>query len=275
MRIAVTGAEGMLGHDLMQAFSDLDPVGFTLSTLDVTDLGMVMKTLKKARPEFLVHAAAFTNVDLCETEREHAYRVNGLGTRNVAMACEEIGCPMVYLSTDYVFDGSKKTPYDEWDRPSPVNVYGLSKLMGEAFVSTLTNRFYIVRTSWLYGGHGKNFVDTIIGLLTERDSIDVVHDQTGCPTYARDLARKIRELIGRGYGVYHITNSGHCTWYDFARAIAEIKGLQKKIIPVMSDKFDRPARRPHNSVLGNTMLRLEGIREPRNWKEALGEYLGT
>jgi len=273
MKIALTGADGMLGHAIQKAFSDVEVIRFTIDVLDITDLDDTVRKIKCATPDFLIHTAAFTNVDLCESEPEKAYLVNGLGTRNVAMACEEANCPILYISTDYVFDGTKRAPYNEWDEPNPVSVYGLSKLMGERFVSALTNRFYIVRTSWLYGPDGKNFVDTIVRLLSEKESLRVVDDQYGSPTYTEDLARKIRQLVGRGYGTYHITNTGSCTWYDFAVAIAAIKGIKKTISPITSEEFNRPAKRPAYSVLANTLLKLEGISEARHWEEALQDYL--
>jgi len=275
MKIALTGAEGMLGHDIRKAFSDTEITCFTYDNLDISVLDSTVKRIRDVKPDFLIHSAAFTDVDRCESEPERAYLVNGMGTRNVTMACEEIKCPVMYISTDYVFDGSKKGPYDEWDCTNPINIYGVSKLMGERFVSTLTNRFQIVRTSWLYGSNGRNFVETIIKLLSERESIEVVDDQTGCPTYTYDVARKLREVVGKGYGIYHITNTGNCSWYDFALAIALKMGLKKQITPVSSERFRRPAKRPANSVLGNTILRLESIGEPRHWKDALGEYLKT
>jgi len=273
MKIAVTGAEGMLGHDLRKVFSDSDFRGFTLDALDITGLDDVMTAVKDAGPDFLIHAAAFTDVDRCEAEPEKAYLINGLGARNLAMACEEVRCPIVYISTDYVFDGTKQGAYDEWDPTSPVNQYGLSKLMGERFVASCTNRFYIVRTSWLYGVNGRNFVDTILRLLGERESLDVVDDQRGCPTYTVDLARSLKALLGRGYGTYHITNTGECSWYDFAVSIAKKSGRRTPVNPVTSGQFIRPARRPANSVLGKTMLRLEGLPEPRHWEEGLEAYL--
>lgn len=274
MKIALTGAEGMLGHDVRKIFSDADITPFTLHTLDITVLDDVMKKIREVKPDFLVHAAAFTDVDRCESEPEKAYLVNGLGARNVVMACEEIKCPIVYISTDYVFDGSKKGPYDEWDETNPINQYGLSKLMGERYVASLTNRFYIVRTSWLYGRNGKNFVETVLRLLSERETIEVVNDQVGSPTFTLDLAIKLKEVIGKGYGIYHITNAGSCSWYDFAVMIASKKGIQRQIIPTTTERFNRPAKRPANSVLGNTMLRLEGISPLRHWEEALDTYLG-
>jgi len=273
MKVALTGAGGMLGHAVRKVFSDLDLIPFSRAELDITSLDDAVTKIRDARPDFLIHAAAFTNVDACETQPETAYLVNGIGTRNIAIACEEIHCPVIHISSDYVFDGTKTSPYDEWDIPRPVSRYGISKLMAEQFVSSLTNRFYIVRTSWLYGSNGKNFVDTIIRLLAEKDTLRVVNDQFGSPTYTDDLARLLRELMGRGYGIYHATNSGVCTWYEFAVEIAERQGIRKQIIPVTSEEFDRPARRPANSALNDTMLRLEGIPPLRHWEDALDDYL--
>jgi dTDP-4-dehydrorhamnose reductase len=274
VKVAVTGSEGMLGHDIQRAFSDVELFCLTYENLDITVLDEVVRRIWEIRPDYVINAAAFTDVDRCEAEPDLACRVNGLGARNIAIACEEVGCPVVQISTDYVFNGNKIGPYDEWDDTNPINQYGLSKLMGERFVMSLTNRYYIVRTSWLYGKKGKNFVDTIGRLLSERDGIDVVHDQVGSPTYTVDLARKLKEIIGKGYGIYHATNTGSCSWYEFAAAIARKKGIGKRITPVTSEAFRRPAKRPANSVLGHTMLRLEGLGDMRPWEEALGEYLG-
>lgn len=273
MKIALTGADGMLGSDISRVFSDVELTAFTLRDFDITDIDKTRSVIKQIKPDYLIHTAAYTNVDGSEHEPEKAYLVNGIGARNVTMACEEIRCPVIYISSDYVFDGDKKGPYDEWDFPDPVNQYGLSKLLGEKFVASLTNRYYIVRTSWLFGKNGKNFVDTISRLLLERKEIDVVNDQTGSPTYTYDLACKLKELIGRGYGTYHISNSSHCSWYEFAIEIARLRSSNTEVKPTTSDKFKLPARRPAFSVLNNTMLRLEGIRELRPWKEALKDYL--
>jgi dTDP-4-dehydrorhamnose reductase len=264
----------MLGNDIQKVFTDIDLITFTLSDFDITDREGTFAAIRDARPDYLIHAAAYTDVDGSESNPERAILVNGIGTRNVTIACEEVKCPVLYISTDYVFDGAAREPYHEWSRTNPLNAYGLSKLLGEQFVAALTNRFYIVRTSWLYGKNGKNFVDTIIKLLSEKNEIDVVNDQFGSPTFTYDLAVKLRELIGRGYGIYHITNSSHCSWHEFAVEIAKIKGISKKINPTTSDKFKRPAKRPAFSVLGNTMMKLEGIKELRTWNEALKDYLG-
>ena len=273
MKIALTGSDGMLGSDIRKVFSDVDLANFTLHDFDIGDLDASVKAVKQIKPDYLIHVAAYTDVDGSERDPGKAILVNGVGARNMTIACEEVGCPVVYLSTDYVFDGTKGETYNEWDKTNPINVYGLSKFLGEQFVASLTNKFYIVRTSWLYGKNGKNFVDTIIRLLSEKDEIDVVNDQVGSPTYTYDLARKLRELIGRGYGTYHITNTSHCSWYEFAVEIARLKGINKNINPTTTEKFKRPAKRPAFSVLGNTMLSLEGIEPARHWKEALEDYL--
>lgn len=273
MKIALTGSDGMLGSDISDVFSDIDLIAFTLRDFDVTDIERTLSIIKDVKPDYLIHTAAYTDVDGCEHDPDKAYLVNGIGARNVAMACEEIKCPVIYISTDYVFDGTKGEAYNEWDVPNPINRYGQSKLFGEKFVSSMTNRFYIVRTSWLYGKKGKNFVDTISRLLTERDEIEVVNDQIGSPTFTYDLALKLKELIGRGYGTYHIANSSQCSWYEFAVEIAKLQPGNAKIKPTTSENFKRPAKRPHFSVLNNTMLKLEGLSELRSWQEALKDYL--
>lgn len=275
MRVALTGSDGMLGCDLQGVLNeDADLVNFTLKDFDITDLDAAVSKIREAGPDYLIHSAAFTDVDGCESDPEKAILINGIGTRNIVMACEKIKCPVVYISTDYVFDGTKGSPYSEWDSPNPINTYGASKLLGEHFVMALTNRFYIVRTSWLYGRNGNNFVDTISRLLSEKDEIEVVNDQVGSPTLTVDLAAKLKELIGRGYGIYHITNSSHCSWYEFAVEIAKLRSGKAKINPTTTDCFKRPARRPLYSVLGNTVLRIDGGGELRHWKDALKDYLG-
>ena len=274
MKIALTGSDGMLGHDIRKVFTDVELINFTLNDFDITDLDSTLSAIKEASPDYLIHPAAYTDVDGCEKDPETAYRVNAVGAKNVTTACEEIGCPVLYISTDYVFDGTKEEPYIESDEPNPLNEYGLSKLHGERFVSSLTDSYYIVRTSWLYGKNGKNFVETISRLLLDRDEIKVINDQTGSPTYTLDLAHKLRELIGKDYGTYHITNSSKCSWYEFAIEIAALKHSDTKIIPITSDEFGQLAMRPSYSVLANTRLKHEGIKELRRWKEALREYMG-
>ncbi len=274
MKIALTGSDGMLGREIENAFKEVELVSFTLRDFDVTDLDKTLSVIKETKPAYVIHSAAYTDVDGCEHDPEKAFLVNGIGTRNVVMACEEIQCPLIYMSSDFVFDGMKKEPYNEWDSPNPLNRYGVSKLMGENYVTSLTNRFYIVRTSWLYGKRGKNFVDTIDRFLSEKKELKVVNDQVGSPTFAFDLAKKLKELIGKGYGTYHLTNTSHCSWYEFAVEIARLRSSRTRIIPVTSEEYKLPAKRPAYSVLNNTMLKLEGLYELRHWKEALQAYLG-
>lgn len=274
-KTVVLGAGGLLGSDLTVAFSSSAEVAaLNKNDLDITDLDATVRVLGSLAPDLVIHAAAFTDVDGCEINPDRAHRINGLGSRNVAIACQKIQAAMVFFSTDYVFDGRKPTPYLEWDNPDPINVYGTSKLAGERFVRDCCMRHYIVRTSWLFGKNGKNFVDTISRLAREQDSLRVVLDQVGSPTWSHDLAAKIVELVEKeAYGTYHITNSETCNWYQFASEIVAWQGLETRIEPVASDQYVRPARRPANSVLENYYLRLEGLSLLRSYREALREYL--
>ena len=276
MKVLITGAKGMLGRDLVKTFQrgyDTLPLGH--EDLDVTDRERTIELLREIRPDLVIHSAGYTDVDGCEDRPEEAYRVNGLGTRNVAEGCGEIGAVMVYISTDYVFDGKKGSPYLEMDDPCPVNIYGASKLMGEGFVRDLLTRYYIIRTSWLFGKGGANFVKAILEKAGEGKGLEVVDDQFGSPTYTVDLSEKIEEVVRRGgYGIYHITNSGHCSWFDFACEIVRISNPHHvSLKAIKSWQLDRRAKRPAFSVLDNLMLRLEGIPPLRSWKEALQEYL--
>lgn len=276
-KIVVLGAKGMLGHELLRSLSGVHQVtGLDIDELDIFDLDATTGTLKTLNPDLVIHSAAYTDVDGCELDPDKAHQVNALGSRNVAIGCQNINTAMVYISTDYVFSGQKPAPYQEWDATGPINVYGTTKLAGENFVRGLCLRHYIVRTSWLYGRHGKNFVDTIARLAGERDNLRVVVDQTGSPTWARDLADKIAELVRKeAYGTYHITNSDTCTWYQFASEIVARLGLETRVEPVTSEHYVRPAKRPTNSVLDNYYLRLEGFSQMRSYRQALREYLSS
>jgi dTDP-4-dehydrorhamnose reductase len=276
-KIVVLGAKGMLGHELLRSLSGVHKVtGLDIDELDIFDLDATTGMLKTLNPDLVIHSAAYTDVDGCELDPDKAHQVNALGSRNVAIGCQNIGTAMVYISTDYVFSGQKPAPYQEWDATGPINVYGTSKLAGENFVRGLCLRHYVVRTSWLYGRHGKNFVDTIARLARERDSLRVVVDQTGSPTWAHDLADKIAELVRKeAYGTYHITNSDTCTWFQFASEIVARLGLETCVEPVTSEHYVRPAKRPANSVLDNYYLRLEGFSQMRSYRQALREYLSS
>jgi dTDP-4-dehydrorhamnose reductase len=277
MRVLITGAKGMLGRDLVDIMSDRFEVeAIDIEDSDITRFGEIRQTIRDKRPEFVIHCAAYTDVDGCEVETGLSYRINGLGTRNVVACSAELDVPVLYISTDFVFDGRKPSPYREYDNPDPISEYGYGKVAGEFFVRHLHNRFYIVRTSWLYGSHGKNFVDTILKIADQKGELKVVNDQFGSPTYTRDLAGKLVDLIEvkAGYGIYHITNSGACSWCDFAGKILATAGLiDVKLEPITSEELGRAARRPSNSVLENRAIGQEGLEPLRSWEEALSEYL--
>ncbi|MBI5680676.1 MAG: dTDP-4-dehydrorhamnose reductase [Methanobacterium sp.] len=275
MKILIIGSEGMLGHDLVDVLSIENEISTTsIDTLDITDIDKTIETVKDKNPDVVVHAAAFTDVDGSESNPNLAYKVNALGTRNVAVACREAGSALVYISTDYVFDGNKGNSYYEYDQTNPLSVYGKTKHLGETYVRDILNKFYIIRTSWLYGLHGPNFVTTMLNLAETMKTISVVNDQIGSPTYTGDLAKAIAELIKKPvYGIYHITNSEHCSWYDYALEIFDIAGIEIEVKPVSTAEFPRPAPRPQYSVLENYNWKMEGLPEIRSYKNALREYM--
>lgn len=249
---------------------------------DITDRRNTCGIIAKANPDFVIHAAAWTDVDGCELDKDRAYKINAEGTKNVASACKDSGAILIYLSTDFVFDGKKKTPYKEDDTTGPLSVYADSKLKGEGFVRKSLGDYFILRTSWLYGRHGNNFVDTIIAKAATEKTLKVVDDQAGSPTYSKDLARAIHRLVDKvtvqssklkGYGIYHISNSGSVSWHDYAKEILKLSGSKTKVMPITSKKLNRPARRPAMSVLDNSkFIKFTGFKM-RNWKTALKEYL--
>jgi dTDP-4-dehydrorhamnose reductase len=275
-RVLVTGAHGMLGRRLVESFeSDWTVVPASRREVDVVDLAAVRRFVGDAKPHVIVHAAAYTDVDGCEKDPDRALRANGIGTRNVALAARDAGAELLYVSTDFVFDGAKAEPYREWDAPNPISLYGASKLWGEQFVRDLCDRFWIVRTQWVYGPDGRNFVDTILSRAAQTDELRVVVDQRGSPTYTVDLAAEIRRIVEQGgHGLYHVSNSGACTWHEFAVEICRQAGLGKvRVHEIRSEELARPAKRPANSVLANTHLDLTLGRRMRPWPEALGAYL--
>lgn len=275
MKIMIIGSEGMLGHDLVDVLSaDNEVCTTTIDTLDITDIDKTIKTVKDNNPDVLIHAAAFTDVDGSESNPDLAYKVNAIGTRNVAVACEKADSAMVYICTDYVFDGTNNTPYYEYDQTKPLGVYGKTKHAGEVYIRDTLNKFYIVRTAWLYGYHGPNFVTTMLNLAKTTNNINVVNDQIGSPTYTVDLAKAIEILIKRpSYGIYHITNSENCSWYDFAKEIFNLANVEVDLIPVTTEMFPRPAPRPKFSVLENYNWKMEGYPKIRSYKKALADYM--
>jgi len=275
-KVLVTGAKGMLGLDLTDALSRRYEVyGRDIDDFDITREKETMDAIIEIRPDIIIHAAAYTDVDGSESHRELAHSVNGGGTKNVAAACRELGSKMVYISTDYIFDGTKSGAYSEEDPPCPINAYGGSKLEGEQWVRKLVDQFVIVRTAWLFGRGGNNFVKTILKLAREKGALSVVEDQVGSPTYAMDLSRAIYVLTEKGcQGIYHITNGGTCSWYEYAQEILAMSGLGNiSVHPISSDQLSRVAKRPHNSVLGREKFERETGYRMRLWREALGDYL--
>jgi len=289
------GAAGQLGSEVVEVLrGDHEVVGVTRTDADITDLSQVMTLVEEVSPQVIVNAAAYTNVDGCEREKGRAFLVNAIGARNVAIAAKEVGAKLVHISTDYVFDGTKDTPYFEYDPPKPINVYGWSKLVGEQMVKEQNPRSFILRVAWLYSARRKNFVKTMLKLAQERDEIRVVNNQRGTPTFAGDVARQIKALIETDcYGLYHCTSQGSCTRYEFALAIFKHAGYKAKantdgsvrlipnveglkpitLKPVTSDEFPTPARRPANSVLENFMLKVQGLDTMPHWEESLAAHI--
>lgn len=274
--IVVTGGDGQLGQELVRlSTSRCVIVGLNRSQLDVTDKNLCLHVIERLQPDAIVHAAAYTAVDRAESDQDGAWRVNVEGTRNVARAAEAVGASLCYISTDYVFDGDGTIPYGESDAANPRSVYGKTKLEGEKQASAICANTFVVRTSWVYGQYGNNFVRTMLHLAREKPRLRVVNDQTGSPTYTHDLANFIIALVQtKKYGVYHATNSGHCTWYEFAKAVFEEAGMEHiHVAPCTTEEYPRPAPRPKYSVLGNGKLINAGFQPLRHWRVALRDYM--
>ncbi|MFQ6100839.1 MAG: dTDP-4-dehydrorhamnose reductase [Anaerolineae bacterium] len=278
MRIFITGCKGQLGRALGEALAEHELAGCDLPELDITDRGAIGAAVAEFAPDVVIHAAAWTDVDGCARDPERAYRVNALGTQNVALACAACDTALVYLSTNEVFDGTATELYREWDPPHPINPYGRSKAAGEWFVCHLLTRFYIARTTWLYAPGGRNFSNPhrIIQLADERGALKVVTDEVGNPTYALDLAAAIVALIQTdAYGVYHLINAGYCSRYDFVREVLRLAGREHiPVEPISLDDFERLSTPPRFAPLANTAAAALGI-ELRPWQEALAEFLGA
>lgn len=276
MKVLVTGAGGMLAKDLTSCLSErgYEIVALPRSELDITDLGAIRAAVNKSEPELVINCAAYTKVDKAEKEETRALMVNGFGVQNLCLLCQERDIPLVHFSTDYVFDGTKESLYTIHDEPNPISAYGRSKLLGEKYILWLLSKFYLIRTSWLFGLSGKNFIETMLELGQREKQISVVNDQRGCPTWTYHLAQAVVDLIEtERYGIYHITNSEPTTWFEFAGEIFRLSGRDIEVLPVTSDQFPRPARRPQNSVLDPFPLTEVLGREMPSWREALKEYL--
>jgi dTDP-4-dehydrorhamnose reductase len=270
LKVLVTGAGGQLGLELSELLprAGHEVVALTRRELDVGDGRSVERALREHAPHLVINAAAYTDVDGCETETELAYRVNALGPRNLAQFAERASCELLHVSTNYVFNGRSERPYEPFDPPNPISAYGRTKLAGEEYVMRLSTRWYVVRTAGIYG-QGGNFVRTMLRAASERDKLKVKNDEYVSPTYARDLAGGISEIIESGlYGLYHVTNAGSCSWHEFAAEIFERAGLAVEVVPVPSSEYPLPAARPGNGVLSTT-----GSPGLRHWREALSDYM--
>nr|WP_145404364.1 dTDP-4-dehydrorhamnose reductase [Paenibacillus xylanexedens] len=281
-RIIVTGAAGQLGYDVVKMFeaSGHEVLACDRDQMDITDQQQCIKQVEAFCPDVIIHCAAYTAVDQAESDVDTAFAINALGTRNITVAAEKVKAKLVYISTDYVFDGTSDTPYQEYDGTNPQSVYGKSKLAGELLVQSLSTRWFIIRTSWVFGRHGQNFVRTMLDLMEKRPELQVVHDQQGSPTYTVDLAHLVSELaLSEQYGIYHASNSGSCTWFEFAQAIAEeasrhgVIEAAAHITPCTTAQFPRPAPRPAYSVMDHLGIRINSLQPMRHWREALIAFL--
>ncbi|MFH0839785.1 MAG: dTDP-4-dehydrorhamnose reductase [Candidatus Omnitrophota bacterium] len=293
-RVLITGSSGMLGMDMVSSINDFYDVyctdleekknfrhdGKRFLKCDITDGPATIRMIKELRPDIIIHTAAWTDVDGCELDQEKAMKINAEGTHNIALGAKEAKSALIYISSDFVFDGDKTSPYKEDDIPHPVNTYGLSKLKGETFIRKELDKYFIVRTSWLFGKYGKNFVDIILDKAERKEELKIVVDQFGSPTYTLDLCNALIKLMAvpcEGHvagGVYHFSNSGSCSWYKYAEEILRLGRKQDaKITPITSLELDRPARRPKVSILDIDKYAAFLGRTPRSWEAALEGYL--
>ncbi len=276
MNILVTGASGQLGHDLVIELTARGHrvTGVSSKDFDLADPTAIRSYLLELHPDAVMHCAGYTAVDRAEEDTERCDLINRVGTEAVARACAELDCKLLYISTDYVFSGEGERPWEPEDPPKPLNTYGLSKWYGEEAVRTQVAKHFIVRISWLFGINGKNFVQTMLRLGKERAQIRVVDDQIGSPTYAKDLAVLLSDMIVTDrYGTYHATNEGTCSWYEFACAIMDQAGLPCQVLPISSEQYPCLARRPANSRMSKEKLTRNGFHRLPSWQDALRDYL--
>lgn len=276
MRVLVTGVRGQLGHDVIHELEKkgYNAIGVDVNEMDITDGVMVEKVITEADVAAVIHCAAYTAVDAAEDNVEICRKVNGEGTRNIATVCKKLDLKMIYISTDYVFNGEGERPWDPDDIREPLNIYGQTKYEGELAVEENLEKFFIVRIAWVFGENGKNFIKTMLALSEKTNEISVVNDQIGSPTYTYDLAVLLVDMVESDkYGRYHATNEGLCTWYEFAKEIFKQAGIQIKLNPVSSEEFPAKAKRPHNSRMKKEKLDENGFSRLPSWQDALGRYL--
>ena len=275
MKLLVTGVKGQLGHDIVKECQkrNIEAVGVDVDEMDITNAKQVDKVIKKNKYDAVVHCAAWTAVDKAKDEIDACTKVNVVGTKNIVKVCKELDIPLMYFSTDYVFDGQGESEWKEYDERHPLNVYGQTKYEGELAVQTL-NRYFIVRIAWVFGVNGNNFIKTMLRLGKAHGAVSVVNDQIGSPTYTYDLAKLCVQMIQTNkYGIYHATNEGLCSWYEFACEIFKQAGMNVEVTPVDSTKFPAKAKRPNNSRMSKTMLDKNGFDRLPTWQDALSRYL--
>ena len=276
MRILVTGVKGQLGYDVVNELEKRGhtAIGVDIDEMDITDAEAVDRVITEADVEAVIHCAAYTAVDAAEDNLELCRKVNAAGTENIAKVCKKLDLKMVYISTDYVFDGEGERPWEPDDRRDPLNAYGIGKYEGELAVEENLEKYFIIRIAWVFGVNGKNFIKTMLKLGETRDEVSVVNDQIGSPTYTYDLARLIVDMVDtEKYGRYHATNEGFCSWYEFACEIFRQAGMNVKVHPVTSDEFPAKAKRPHNSRMSKEKLSENGFERLPSWQDALKRYL--
>ncbi|MBE5868328.1 MAG: dTDP-4-dehydrorhamnose reductase [Lachnospiraceae bacterium] len=276
MKVLVTGVKGQLGYDVVKELEKrgLEAVGVDIEEMDITDACSVESVISQASPDAVIHCAAYTAVDAAEDNEEICRKVNADGTRNIACVCKALDIKMIYISTDYVFDGEGTRPWEPEDERRPVSVYGQTKYEGELAVQEILEKYFIVRIAWVFGINGKNFVKTMLRLAQTRDTLTVVNDQFGSPTYTYDLAKLLVDMIQtEKYGIYHATNEGICTWHEFACAIFRTAGLQINVLPVTSAEYAAKAKRPFNSRMSKEKLTEMGFEKLPSWQDALERYV--
>lgn len=279
MKIVILGSNGQLGRELLEEMSRkprVKVIGFSKKELDVSNYSEVSRMMELINPDVVINTAAFTNVDDCEIYDEKAYEVNAMGPRNLALCSKKLGYSLIQISTDFIFDGNKRIPYVETDTPAPLSVYGKTKLAGEKEIEENCESYFIIRTSWLYGKYGNNFVKTIVKLSNERENLSIVNDQFGTPTYTQDLISFIEKCIhSKAYGIYHFSNEGNCSWNEFSRAIVELIDRKIDIRAIKSIELNRRALRPSYSVLDKTKVKSVFLISIRSWKDALNHFISS
>lgn len=278
MKVLVTGVKGQLGFDVVNELTKrgMEAVGVDIEEMDITDAASVDKVIKAAAPDAVIHCAAYTAVDAAEENEAVCRKVNADGTRNIAKVCKELDIKMIYISTDYVFSGQGERFWEPEDEREPQSVYGRTKYEGELAVQELLEKYFIVRIAWVFGINGKNFIKTMLNLAKTRDTVTVVNDQFGSPTYTYDLAKLLVDMVQtEKYGIYHATNEGICSWYEFACAIFKEAGIEMKVVPVSSAEYAAKAKRPYNSRMSKDKLEENGFDRLPTWQDALKRYLAA